>query len=124
MPTPAGNGLPSGNSTASERGTTHEAAGRAGIVQAIRARPLLTALVTLAALLAGLALIAARSPPYRATAQVLFTPQESATPESGLPILRDSGDPTRLVQTAAALIDSDAAVAATAAKMGSAWTPA
>src|SRR6188472_1040753 len=114
MPTPAGNGLPSGNSTASERGTTHEAAGRAGIVQAIRARPLLT----------GLALIAARSPTYRATAQVLFTPQESATPESGLPILRDSGDPTRLVQTAAALIDSDAAVAATAAKMGSAWTPA
>ena len=40
----------------------------------------------------------------------------------GLPVLRDSGDPTRTVQTAANLIHSSAAAVRTAEKLGGDWT--
>jgi hypothetical protein len=40
----------------------------------------------------------------------------------GLPLLRDSGDPTRTIETAAALLDSPRTAGETARRMGRGWT--
>jgi capsular exopolysaccharide synthesis family protein len=64
-------------------------------------------LITLVAFAASLAFVQIRSSDYRATADLLVEPlpQDDET-FLGLPLIRDTGDPTRTVQTAAALIDS------------------
>jgi capsular exopolysaccharide synthesis family protein len=88
-------------------------------VRAIRSHALVFALVTLAALAAAAALLAQRSPTYEATTELLVTPlaQDDRT-FLGIPLLRDSGDPTRTVQTAAALIASPAVAQRTALALG------
>jgi capsular exopolysaccharide synthesis family protein len=76
-------------------------------------------LVTLAALGAAGALIATRSLTYEATAELLVTPlQQDDRTFLGIPLLRDSGDPTRTVQTASALIASRGVAARTALELG------
>jgi capsular exopolysaccharide synthesis family protein len=64
-------------------------------------------LITLAAVVASLAFVQVRSSDYKATADLLVEPlpQDDET-FLGLPLIRDTGDPTRTVQTAAALVDS------------------
>lgn len=92
-------------------------------LRAIAAHPLLVALVTLAALLAGVAWSALRGPEYEASAQVLLTPlpQDDRT-FLGLQLLRDSNDPTRTVQTAAQLVESaPGATELTARRLGRGW---
>jgi Mrp family chromosome partitioning ATPase len=60
---------------------------------------------------------------YAATASILVSPvPQNDTPLLGLGAVQDSGDPARNVQTAAALVDSDQAAAATAAKLGKPWS--
>ena len=92
-------------------------------LRAIRSHRVLVILVTLAAVAAAVAWTVLRTPSYSATAEMLVTPvaQEDQT-FLGLPVLRDSGDPTRSVQTAANQIHSSAAAVRTAAKLGGDWT--
>ncbi len=84
-------------------------------LRAIRSHRMLVILVTLAAIAAAVAWTVLRTPSYSATAEMLVTPvaQEDQT-FLGLPVLRDSGDPTRSVQTAANQIHSSAAAVRTA----------
>jgi tyrosine-protein kinase len=115
---PAGEGEPGRDwGTRADRGVA------AGVVEAARSRPLLIAAITLAALVAGLAWASQRAPTYKATAEVLVTPlPDTSLPDPRLPLLRTSSDRTRIIQTAANLIDSTAAAADTAARMGEGWT--
>lgn len=88
-------------------------------VRAIRSRALVFVLVTLAALGAATMLLATRSPTFESTAELLVTPlQQDDRTFLGITLLRDSGDPTRTVQTAAALIASPAVARRTARDLG------
>jgi capsular exopolysaccharide synthesis family protein len=92
-------------------------------LRAIRAHKWIVLLVTLAALGGSLAWLALRTPDYEATTEILVTPvsQDDAT-YIGLPLLRDSGEPTRTIQTAATLIESTTAAELTAKKIGRGFT--
>jgi capsular polysaccharide biosynthesis protein len=76
--------------------------------------------IALAAVAGAGAWIALRTRHYVATAQVLVTPAPyDDSSYTGLPIVRDTGsDPTRAVQTAAAIFDSPAAAPAAARTLG------
>jgi capsular exopolysaccharide synthesis family protein len=88
-------------------------------VRAIRSHALVFVLVTLAALGAAAMLLATRSPSYETTAELLVTPlQQDDRTFLGITLLRDSGDPTRTVQTAAALIASPIVASRTASDLG------
>ncbi len=64
-----------------------------------------------------------RTPTYPATARILVNPLPSDdTTFLGLPLLRDTGDSTLTMQTAATLIDSQPAAALTASALGRPWT--
>lgn len=92
-------------------------------VRAIRSRALLCVLITVATLAAAAILLATRSPTYEATAELLVTPlQQDDRTFIGITMLRDSGDPTRTVQTAAALIASPVIADRTAHELGSGAT--
>ena len=93
-------------------------------VHAVRRHPLIVLVVTLAALAGATAWIVARSSHYRATAELLVTPAPfNDITYTGLPIVRDtSSDPTRAIETAAALIDSPEAGAGAARLLGPGWT--
>ena len=93
------------------------------LLKAVRAHRLLVALTTLAAFLGALAYLTVREPTYEATATVLVNalPQDDQT-FLGLGLLRDSGDATRTTQTAATLLDTPEAAAATATELGDDWT--
>ena len=88
-------------------------------VRAIRSHALVFVLVTLAALGGAAALLTMRTPTYEATAELLVTPlQQDDRTFIGITLLRDSGDPTRTVQTAAALIASPDVARRTAQALG------
>lgn len=92
-------------------------------LRAMKAHPLLVAVVTVTALLSGLVWSALRAPEYRSSAQVVVTPlpQDDRT-FLGLQVLRDSNDPTRTVQTAATLVESaPGAAELTARRLGRGW---
>lgn len=89
---------------------------------AVRAHKVVVALVALVTLLAAVAWIALRPPSYEATAQMLVTPLSQDDQDFlGLQLLRDSGDPTRTVQTAATLVDANDAAQTTARRLGGDW---
>jgi capsular exopolysaccharide synthesis family protein len=92
-------------------------------LRAIRARKVLVACLTLLAAAVAVAFLAIRTPSYEAETQLLVTPlpQDDRT-FLGIELLRDSGDPTRTVQTAATLIESPRAAAATARAVGTGLT--
>jgi len=76
-------------------------------------------LVTLAAVGGSLLYLSQRDDEYEATANLLVTPlAEDDETFLGLDLLRDSGDPTRTMQTAATLVESPAAARATAETLG------
>jgi capsular exopolysaccharide synthesis family protein len=81
-----------------------------------------TLLVVLATVGGAIAWTQLRPPAYEATAHLLVNPlpQEDET-FLGLQLLRDSGDPTRTVQTAATLLESPRAAVLTARRMGPDW---
>jgi len=88
-------------------------------LRAVRDHWRLVALVTFAALVGSLLVIAINPREYEATAEILISPlgRDDDT-FIGLDLLRDSGDPTRNVQTAAALLDSPEAAERTARRLG------
>lgn len=92
-------------------------------LRALRGHRTLVALVTLAALAGSVGWVAVRTAQYSATAQLLVTPlpQDDRT-FLGLQMIRDSGDPTRTVQTAAALVKSQRAAALAARRLGRGWS--
>lgn len=92
---------------------------------AIRAHPLLIAVVTLLVAFVAGVWSAERAPTYEASAQVLVTPlPEGGASDPRLPVLRTSSDNTRVVQTAANLLDSPAAAADAAKRLGLGWSAA
>ena len=76
---------------------------------AINSHRRVVGLVVLATVLGSIAFLQVRSSDYTATADLLVEPlpQDDET-FLGLPLIRDTGDPTRTVQTAASLVESAA----------------
>ena len=92
-------------------------------LRAIGSHRLLVALMTLAALAGCLAWLSVRGRTYEATAEILVTPLPAGDVAfQGLPFLREFGEATRTVQTAATLVESPAAAELTASRMGGGWT--
>lgn len=91
--------------------------------RAIRSHPFLVALAVLLALAGSIAALALRTPEYEASARLLIHPvSQDDVALLGLPLLRDAGDPTRTVETAAALMRSPVNASATARRLGSGWS--
>jgi capsular exopolysaccharide synthesis family protein len=86
--------------------------------RAIRHRPWLVAIIALLTVAVAVAWIATRSREYQTTAQILVTPQSEAPATAGLPILTESVDPTRTLQTAATMLVSPRAAELTAQRLG------
>src|SRR4051794_1615388 len=92
-------------------------------LRAIRAHKLLVFLTIAAFTALGAAYALTRTRDYTATANLLVTPiSQDDQNFIGLPVSRDSGGPTRTVQTAASVIDSQEAAALTARRLGGDWT--
>jgi Mrp family chromosome partitioning ATPase len=93
--------------------------------RAVQAHPAITAMVVLATLVGALAWLSVRTPEYRATAQVLVNPRpQDDELFLGLSVIRETGDPTRTIQTAAALLESPEAARLAARRLGPGWTEA
>jgi capsular polysaccharide biosynthesis protein len=92
-------------------------------LRAVRAHPVLVVLVVLAAALGSAAIVLLRSPTYTAQARLLVTPVERGEAgDLGLPLLQEHGDPTRTIETAAAVVENREIAAATADDLGGGWT--
>src|SRR3954451_3127211 len=92
-------------------------------LRAVRSHLVLVIAITVAAGIAAVAWDQLRTPSYQTTAQMLITPISSDdTTYLGLPLVRDTGDPPRTLQTAATLIDSPRAAQLTARRLGGRWT--
>ena len=89
--------------------------------RAVRRHPWLVAGITLVALLVAGAFIAKRAHQYEATAQILVT-ASNGTVVQGLPLVTESVDPTRTLQTAATILSSPQAAQEAATKLGDGWT--
>jgi len=89
------------------------------LLRAVRAHRWLVVVAALAALAGAIAYLTLRAPTYEATANILVNPlpQDDQT-FLGLDLLRDSGDATRTVQTAATLLESSQAAQRTADALG------
>jgi Mrp family chromosome partitioning ATPase len=75
--------------------------------------------LTLLAVGAAAAWLSVKEPRYEATAEILITPLPAASEALlGLQLVRESSDPTRVMQTAAELVDSNQAALLTAATVG------
>ena len=95
----------------------------ASYLRAVRAHRLFVAVVVFATVGASLISLARRTPEYKSTAQLLINPlPQTDDALLGLPVIRDSGDPTRTIQTAATLLESSEAAEATARRVGAGWT--
>jgi Mrp family chromosome partitioning ATPase len=95
----------------------------ASYLRAVRAHRLLVAAVVLAIVGASLVGVVRRTPEYKSTAQLVINPlPQTDDALLGLPVIRDSGDPTRTIQTAATLLESSEAAGATARRLGTGWT--
>ncbi|HYV14543.1 MAG TPA: AAA family ATPase [Conexibacter sp.] len=90
--------------------------------RAVRRHPWLVGGIMVVALLVAGAWIAKRPHQYQATAQILVTPSTGTTVQ-GLPLLTESVDPTRTLQTAATILSSPKAALEAAGKLGGGWTP-
>jgi Mrp family chromosome partitioning ATPase len=83
-------------------------------MRAARAHRWLIAAVAAVAVLSGVLWIVLRPSQYEASAQVLVTPLSDTGSYTGLPVLTNSSDPTRTQETAATILESSSAAAATA----------
>ena len=89
----------------------------------VRAHPLLVVALTCLAVLAALVFSTVREQTYEASAQIQVLPipeGERTLPQ--LPLPRASSDRTRVIQTAASLVDTPAAARLTADNLGRGWT--
>jgi capsular polysaccharide biosynthesis protein len=86
---------------------------------AIQAHRQVVFLITFATVFASVLFLALRSPDYEASANLLVQPLPADDQSFlGLPVVRDTGDPVRTMQTAASLVESQAAAARVAAQPG------
>lgn len=83
-------------------------------LRAARSHPWLVAAVTVVAVATSVLWVATRSHAYEGSSQVLVSTVSPGGAYAGLPVLTDSVDPTRTLQTAASVLDSSAAAVATA----------
>lgn len=106
------------NQTSAATGSTPDATPRR------RRWPLAVVIATTVLAVAGaVAYLAARSETFEATADVLVAPLASEDPNfQGMPLIRESSDGSRPVQTAAGLLSVPAAARLTAASLGGDWT--
>jgi Mrp family chromosome partitioning ATPase len=78
-----------------------------------------------AVLAASVILLSRRSPTYEATAELLVSPVEPTdTSFAGLSVVQELGDPTRTIQTAAALVENRQIADVAADRLGDPWTGA
>jgi Mrp family chromosome partitioning ATPase/capsular polysaccharide biosynthesis protein len=92
-------------------------------LRAIQTRAPFVAVVTLVAILGAIVFLVASTPTYEATARLLVNPlPQDDRNFLGVNLLRDSGDPTRTVQTAAAVVESRPAADLAARRLGAGWT--
>jgi len=92
-------------------------------LEAIRAHWLLLLVIVVATVAGTVATISLRPSTYNATAKILVSPLPiDDSTFLGLQMVRDSGDPTRTVQTAAALIETRTAAQFAAVRLGRDWT--
>lgn len=88
-------------------------------VRAVRHHRVLIAAITVVVVVVTALWLVVRSPDYSAKTQVLVTPISSDDPAfTGLPLLSESVDPTRTLQTAATILDAPSADAAAAREVG------
>jgi Mrp family chromosome partitioning ATPase len=79
--------------------------------------------IVLTTVAAGVAWTSARTSSYEAVARILVSPVPADDRTFvGVQVVRDSGDPTRTVQTAATLVESHEAAARTARRLGPGWS--
>jgi capsular polysaccharide biosynthesis protein len=92
-------------------------------VRAIKAHRVVVCVVVLVTVFASIAWLAYHTPEHEATAQLLVNPlPQDDESFLGLPAIKDAGDPTRTIQTAAALLKSPDAARLAARRMGPGWT--
>jgi Mrp family chromosome partitioning ATPase/capsular polysaccharide biosynthesis protein len=92
-------------------------------VRAIEAHRLVVVAITLTVCAVAVGWHAQRTPTYEATAKILLTPLPSDDPTfTGVPLVHESNDPTRTVQTAAALLESPQAAQDAARLLGRGYT--
>lgn len=83
----------------------------------------LPTLVLLAAVVGTVLSLNARAVHYDATAELIVSPLSRDDSSSlGLPVIRDTGDPIRTIETAATVLRNREIATATAARMGGDWT--
>jgi capsular exopolysaccharide synthesis family protein len=105
-------------------GSNAQQGAAAPYLKAVKSHPMIVVVVMLAAFAGSIAWLAHRTTNYKATADILFTPVPSDNNgANGLPVLRDSSDPTRLSQTASSLLHTPQAAGLAAISMGRGWTP-
>ncbi len=93
-------------------------------LRAVVSYPLIVGLIMLITLAGSIAWLSHRATNYQATANILFTVVPSDNEgANGLPVLRESSDPTRLTQTAATLLSTPEATVLAAKSMGPGWSP-
>lgn len=91
--------------------------------RALRNHKLIALALFLLVFTPAMAIALSRSRSYQATARLLVNPlPQDDTTFIGLPLIRDSGDPTRTMQTAATLVDSPQAAQRTALALGNGWS--
>jgi tyrosine-protein kinase len=94
-------------------------------VRAVRRHPVFVVLFVLGSILGGVAIVVTRSPTYTARARLLVTPVERGEAgDLGLPLLQEHGDPTRTIETAAAVVENRDVAGAAAADLGGRRTAA
>lgn len=92
-------------------------------LEAIRANWLLVLAIAVATVVGTATAVSLRSPTYTATAKILIAPLPIDDETFlGLPLVRDTGDATRTVQTAASLIETPEAAALAARRLGPDWS--
>jgi Mrp family chromosome partitioning ATPase/capsular polysaccharide biosynthesis protein len=93
-------------------------------LRAIQAHRLVFVLIVVATVAAAAIWTSTSKKEYSATAQILVTPvSQNNQSLLGLDLLRESGDPTRTVQTAAALVETRSAAEKAAKTLGGGRTP-
>jgi Mrp family chromosome partitioning ATPase len=92
-------------------------------LRAIRAHPLLVAVVAIVAVATAVVWHKTRTPQYKATAQVLVTAVANNGSYAGLPVVTESSsDPARTLQTATSVLESPVVALATAKQLHGGWT--
>ncbi|MCW2951957.1 MAG: hypothetical protein JWQ48_1127 [Conexibacter sp.] len=92
-------------------------------VRAVRHHPWLVSIIIVLVVGASVAWLSHRQVKYEATAQILVTPITTDSAMSGLPLLTDSIDPTRTLQTAATILNSPRAGVVASGRLGQGAAP-